>query len=197
MRKLLLLICLPLISYAQKLPVISIGTVRIVENDHTTVAELGEYQDQVKPQSSKTYYWYSGNRIQHTQGGFSGRLLNGTYSEYYLNKNLKQQGTYKNGLKDGKWKTWESNGLLIEEVTWKKGIKEGTYAYYDKKGRISESGKYHHDLMEGSILHYQGPDTVQQVNYKKGLINNDTAKSKKWLKWLHLKGKAQSPKKQP
>jgi hypothetical protein len=68
------------------------------------------------------YYWYSANQVHFTQGGYSGQLLNGVYTEYYQNKNLKQQGMFNRGLKDGVWKMWNKDGTLKEVVNWQEGI---------------------------------------------------------------------------
>jgi antitoxin component YwqK of YwqJK toxin-antitoxin module len=123
--KRLITIMLVIISncvYAQKLPDMGLYKVRITENDKTVLAEIDPVSSNPRAKQSLMYYWYSANMIHSTQGGFSGKLLNGQYEEFYLNKNLKQQGTFKKGLKDGAWKTWGENGMLLETSTWKNGV---------------------------------------------------------------------------
>jgi len=122
MKKILFVILLPLWGtvYAQKMPDPGFYKVRINESDKMILAEIHPVDDpHTKP--DLFYYWYSANAIHATQGGFSGQLLNGQYSEYYLNKNLRQQGFFKNGLKSGIWKTWNEDGTLKATSTWEKG----------------------------------------------------------------------------
>jgi hypothetical protein len=117
-----LLLLVPLLASAQKMPDMGLNKFRINEPDKTIVAETNEVSSAPTPKPGLFYFWYSANMIHSTQGGFSGTLLNGMYTEYYLNKNLKEQGIFKKGLKDGAWKSWKEDGTLSETVTWKKGI---------------------------------------------------------------------------
>src|ERR1700743_2833709 len=115
------LILLTATAYAQKLPDQSPTKVRINEPDKTIVAEIDDSETHAKPKSALNYYWYSAGSIHTTQGGYSGILLNGSYTVYYPNKNLEEQGIFKKGLKDGIWKTWKDDGTLNPVTTWKKG----------------------------------------------------------------------------
>ena len=106
---------------AQKLP--SMGyKVHITQADKTIVAEISPLDADVVPKKVLTYYWYTASTIQTTQGGFSGKLLNGIYNEYYLNKNLKEQGNFSKGLKDGTWKSWNEDGTLNQAIEWRNGL---------------------------------------------------------------------------
>lgn len=107
--------------FAQKLPDMGFNKVRITEPDKTILVEINpvNHTSTIKP--GLFYYWYSANAIHSTQGGFSGKLLNGLYTEFYLNKNLKEQGTYKKGLKDGIWKSWNEDGTLSQAAKWRNG----------------------------------------------------------------------------
>lgn len=118
-----MLICfLPFCTYGQKLPDSGFDKVRIVSPGKIIQADIKEVTSDPDIKSDRFYYWYSANMIHSTQGGFSGRLLNGLYAEYYLNKNLKEQGTFKKGLKDGVWKKWKEDGTLNNTTTWKNGL---------------------------------------------------------------------------
>jgi len=109
-------------AYAQKLPDIGLNKVHITEGDKTIVAEIYPLGSNPKVKADLYYYWCNANMIHSTQGGFSGTLLNGHYTEYYLNKNLKEQGAFKKGLKDGIWKTWSEDGTLNQASIWKDGL---------------------------------------------------------------------------
>ncbi len=118
----LLFLLLSISAAAQKMPDSGFDKVRIAENDKTILAEIIPVNKNPKANPTLYYYWYSANVIHLTQGGFSGKLLNGSYDEFYANNNLKQQGNFKKGLKDGVWKSWDENGTLTQVSTWKNGI---------------------------------------------------------------------------
>lgn len=109
-------------AYAQDMPSYLLDKVRIVQLDQTIVAELQPVSVNIAAKPNLQYYWYSANIIHETQGGYSGRLLDGLYTAYYPNKNLKEQGRFKKGLKDGLWKAWKEDGSLQSTSNWKKGF---------------------------------------------------------------------------
>jgi len=133
-------------AYAQKMPDAGFYKVHINENDKTILAGISPVDDDVHVKPDLFYYWYSANAIHSTQGGFSGQLLNGQYSEYYLNKNLKQQGFFKNGLKSGVWKTWNEDGTLKATSTWEKGrlVPNGTGSFWGKLDVFKWKIRWHH-----------------------------------------------------
>jgi len=122
MKKRLLAILLFISGYAcaQDIPEMS-TKVRITAPDKTIVAEVNEVSEVTSPKTGLFYFWYYAGGIHSTQGGYSGKLLDGSYNEYYLSKALKQQGTFKKGLKNGKWKSWSEDGSLKEDILWKNG----------------------------------------------------------------------------
>jgi hypothetical protein len=108
-------------TFAQKLPDYGLNKIRITDTGKTIVAEIELVPTLHSTKPKLLYYWFSGNMIHVTQGGYSGKLLNGQYTEYYPDKNLKEQGAYKKGLKDGVWKSWNDDGSLAVAITWKHG----------------------------------------------------------------------------
>ena len=108
-------------AVAQQLPDYGINRVRINQPDKEIVAGIETTPSGRSARPGLCYYWYSANSIHSTQGGFSGQLLNGNYTEYYADKSLKEQGGFKNGLKDGIWKSWNREGNLLAEIRWKRG----------------------------------------------------------------------------
>jgi hypothetical protein len=108
--------------YSQKYPDLGLDKVRIVEPDKIIVAEINPVSVERSIKSGLFYYWYSSNGIHVSQGGYSGKLLNGIYNEFYPNKNLKEQGNFKKGLKDGTWKDWNEDGTLIQVCDWRNGV---------------------------------------------------------------------------
>jgi antitoxin component YwqK of YwqJK toxin-antitoxin module len=111
-----------LTALAQKMPDEGYYKARITLPDMTILAEIDPIATNPTAKANLFYYWYEANAIHSTQGGFSGKLLNGQYNEYYPNKNLKVQGGFKKGLKNGEWKSWNVDGTLTEVTTWKNGV---------------------------------------------------------------------------
>lgn len=112
----------PGVLYAQKMPDRGFNKIRIPDTGKTILAEINPVDHLPKPKAGLYYFWYDANLIHSTQGGYSGKLLNGEYAEYYLNKNLKEKGSFKKGLKDGDWRIWNEDGTLAQRATWKKGM---------------------------------------------------------------------------
>jgi len=143
--------------------------------DHTVTAYLKPVES-ISVDSELSYTWFSGNQIRVTQGGYSGRLLNGFYQDFYLDKNLKEAGNYEKGLKQGLWKSWDAEGVLKEELNWKGGRKNGYYWKYTEKGLLLEKGKYHNDVLRGKQFLYPGlklltgADSVKVLHYKNGTV---------------------------
>ena len=132
---------------------------------------------------TKSYYWYSGNQIKITQGGFSGKLLHGLYSSYYENKNLQEQGNFNMGLKSGEWKNWAEDGKLISDVTFLNGIPDGDFYKYDNQGKLIEKGRNVNGKLEGAFVKYQGDSTLS-VNYKNGVVVPPKVKSERKPGWI-------------
>lgn len=123
----------------------------------------------IRVENHKFYYWYSANEIRNTQGGYSGKVLNGSYSASYINKNLKEQGEFKKGLRTGRWKAWYANGKLKETTFWKSGLKQGAFSQYAEDGSIQKSGDYKNGELHGKVTSYI-KDSIQVSHYKKGQL---------------------------
>lgn len=119
---LLLFFCLSAYTaIAQKLPDFDLNKVRITLPDKVIVAGIEPARSSISAKPNVFYYWYSAGAVHQTQGGYSGKLLDGQYTEYYLDRSLKQQGSFKKGLKVGLWKNWAENGALLSLTKWKHG----------------------------------------------------------------------------
>jgi hypothetical protein len=119
--------------------------------------------------SDRQYYWFSGNQINITQGGYSGKLLNGDYEDLYNNKNLKTTGAFEQGLKTGTWKNWTEEGILKDQFSFHAGQKNGPYFKYDSLGKVIEKGFYQDDLLNGKQETVSG-DSTTVVYYKQGKV---------------------------
>ena len=161
------------IAFSQKkYPDIGLNKVRMYLSDKSVLAEINPVKNIGNIFTDRIYYWYGTNQINLTQGGYSGRLLNGIYLEYFLNKNIKISGYYDNGLKEGIWKSWDSDGILIDYYTWKKGQRNGNFKLFNGHGKIKEIGIYKDNLLEGWKKNYKSSDSVEVTYYKRGSIVN-------------------------
>lgn len=126
--------------------------------------EARVYPDKrIKPKLTKYYHWYGGQSINVTQGGYSGSLLDGVYSEYsYPGKLLICKGHYKNGLKQGLWLLWYTDGQLKSTEKWKNGWLHGDRCIYNDSGSIIKKERY----KKGNLIN-SSADTVIK---RKGLI---------------------------
>ncbi len=164
---------------AQKIPDYGLNKVRITAEDKTIQAEIKPVSSEPEPETDRQYYWYSSNHIHFTQGGFSGRLLNGKYIAYYLNKNIEEEGIFDKGLKKGIWKNWDNTGNLMQSYSWKKGWKEGNYSLFDEHGNLKETGRYHNNLLNGKVIAFGSKGQSSTVYYKNGKLT-DASPSKFW-----------------
>lgn len=172
MKKLILIfiILFPFICNAQIVPTDAFQKIRITQADRTLLAEIKPINTMPKAKPGLWYSWYAANQINTTQGGFSGKLLNGDYKEWYLNKNLKEQGQFERGLKSGVWKTWREDGTLSAMYTWKNGQHHGLFVVYNEKGLPQSQGNYQYDLLHGKIKNFITADSTETTRYKNGKV---------------------------
>ena len=137
-----------------------------------------------KPLLTKTYTWYMKNSIQVTQGNYDGKLLHGSYSQYYCKTNqLAAKGVYQHGLKEGVWYEWNADGKLSSDIKYKKGFKRGKANFYDSSGRIVEKCRFKNDMKHGKSYSYVDGVKQKPVKYKKGEIKEQKPLiSFNWLK---------------
>jgi len=109
-------------ALAQDYPDYGLTKLRLIDSGRTIELEVNPIKRAPAVKADLFYYWYSANQVHFTQGGYSGQLLNGVYTEYYKNKNLKEQGMFNRGLKDGMWKNWNKDGTLKKVINWDEGV---------------------------------------------------------------------------
>lgn len=193
---LLIIICIFItqVSFGQQIPEVGVTVVHLNTVDKNIIAEVYPLKSDPTPNPSNYYFWYGAGTIHQTEGGFSGKLLNGKYSEYYPNKNLKAQGSFKKGLKNDIWKSWDENGNLKELTTYHGGEKTGLFNLYNEKGELIQTGYYKNNQLNGRVIFYN-KDSVKVVRYKDGKVAPSSAHkfpgSIKFInKIFHKKGKA-------
>jgi antitoxin component YwqK of YwqJK toxin-antitoxin module len=149
-------------------------------NDHKIVFQLQPIKQLPKlTDPTKKYHWYSNNQLKITQGGYSGKLLNGSYTDFHFNNNLKEKGVFKMGLKIGEWKKWNIEGKLSEIANFKDGILHGPFYQYNLSGDLQESGNYKNGKMDGEFRKYIKQDSIETSKYKDGKFKLEKPS---WLK---------------
>lgn len=136
--------------------------------DHYLTFFVHPLKTEVFPDPAKRYYWYSANDVRSTQGGFSGKLLNGAYSDFYKNKQLKEHGVFIKGLKAGNWRSWDDKGVLREDSGWKNGTLHGRSYKYNTSGKLTEQVNYRQGTLGGKRVIYGTGDSVSVSYFRKG-----------------------------
>ncbi|OOQ58333.1 toxin-antitoxin system YwqK family antitoxin [Mucilaginibacter pedocola] len=171
---------------AQDMPPLATDRVRIIGPEETKLFDVRASNKAPEADASKMYYWYSANEIHTTQGGYSGKPLNGSYAVYYANKQLKEQGSFDRGLKDGTWKAWTSEGVLLKSENWGKGILSGPFVIYNE-GKPARAGHYKNGVLNGLLVNYHAAGLpADTLNYKNGKA---VPIKPPFIKRIHLFGK--------
>jgi antitoxin component YwqK of YwqJK toxin-antitoxin module len=126
---------------------------------------LAPQKKQVNTSSKKMYSWFAGGKINHTQGAYKDRLLNGIYIASYPNKQLKEKGKYENGLKVGYWLYWDSYGKLEKENHFYKGWLSGFQTSYDSLGMAKNRVYYHKSKKNGKAQNFQNGKWLTTATY--------------------------------
>jgi antitoxin component YwqK of YwqJK toxin-antitoxin module len=116
---------------------------------------------------TRTYFWYYNGRINHNQGGFSGKLLHGKYEVFDNQQRLLTMGSFLNGLKEGSWIRWNINGKMKESCSFKRGKLEGTLKTFTITGNLLAESDYKNDILDGKSRYYLN-DTVIIRKYRMG-----------------------------
>lgn len=131
-------------------------------------ASVLEEEKTIRPDNSKTYYWFRSGHIRTTQGGIGGKVLNGSYTAFYKDKNIKEKGEFSMGLKDGEWKSWYPDGTLQTVYNWKDGLLSGRFVEYNESGGIRKSGKYKRGKLRGKVEVHHADGKKEVIKYRNG-----------------------------
>lgn len=125
-----------------------------IEKEDRSVGAMISTRKKTRPKPSKTYFWYDNVTVKATQGGYSGYLLHGPYSEYYYPGGvLLAQGRFSKGRMDGSWLYWDANGFLTERARWKKGALDGDRKIFDKGGQLNKTEVYKNNVLRNTVYH--------------------------------------------
>jgi len=148
------------------------------ENERITAHVLNR-EASFSPVEFLLYTWYSHNQILTTQGGFSGKILHGSYKNEYPNHNLKEQGEYRMGLKEGRWNSWYDNGALSEITHWRRGVKHGKFILFNELGERMIEANFRKGRLDGKMYSFEGDQVVSEKRYRNGDAVVKVKKSKK------------------
>ncbi len=144
-------------------------TVYVNYPEYTLKTDVSSKNTKINVKEDRTYYWYSSNKIMETEGGYSGKILNGFYTSFFLNGNLKEKGLFKKGLKKGEWITWYDNGKIKEINTWRQGLKAGHSKNFDVNGNMTEEAEYKNGKLNGTQTNYDGGKIIRKKMFKNGI----------------------------
>lgn len=174
-----ILSCMSFICHAQKEPRMQAENRVIFKKYDTTYIFYTTVKKVKNLKPDVFYYWYSLDSIFLTQQGYSGKLLDGSYSEYYPTKNLMAQGHFKMGLRHGEWKRWYVSGVLKDKYVWKDGVMDGSFSIYDSVSKIKTKGSYKDNKIDGYLSTFVNDSIVSKFYYKDGriILQKKSAKS--------------------
>ncbi len=144
-------------------------TVYVNYPDYTIKADLSAKVKRIYVREGVTYYWYASNKIMETTGGYDGKILNGSYTSFYVTGNLREKGTFKNGIKNGEWITWYETGKMKEVNAWRRGIKSSTSKSFDINGDLILETKYRNGKLNGYQTTYGNGKAITKKKYKNGI----------------------------
>lgn len=99
--------------------------------------------EKIKPSQELIYYWFNNGLINRNMGGYSGKLLHGSYQVFDKWQTMVVQGDFNMGLRDGEWKYWYTNGNLKRIESWKKGKKSNKVILFDEQGKLLKQEVFH------------------------------------------------------
>lgn len=187
----LLLICsLPLTAQT-----INTKQLNLIVTYPDSVIKLTAYNGdkQVKVKDNCLYYWYANNQVHCNKAGYSGKLLDGTYSVFDRAQKLIAAGTYKMGRKDGVWKYWYTNGQLKTVEEWSNGSIENK-KLFSSAGDLQQYIPYKNGLIHGKVNSFEKDSTIV-TKYKKGeIVTPKPKKAKKFKEKMTKHGKKSNKK---
>jgi len=138
-------------------------------DDYTVKTQMLSQDKKICLNNGRTYMWYTAQKIMETKGGYSGKLIHGTYTAFYLNNQLKEKGEVKYGLKNKAWRYWYPDGKLKEIITWKNGVKNGPYYLYNDYGQPMAKSTFKNDKLNGKFYTYGNNGVIlEKKKYKNG-----------------------------
>lgn len=117
----------------------SIGNYQVILENSKADIHVLMLTGKEKLESGKVYASYKNNRIAHTQGISGGKLLHGSYKEYFFEGAIKNSGSFDYGLKSGDWTFYDEEGFLLSSLKYKKGDTISPVLFFNKQGVATDT----------------------------------------------------------
>ncbi|MCV9387463.1 toxin-antitoxin system YwqK family antitoxin [Reichenbachiella ulvae] len=146
-------------------------SITLDHGDSLVKFHISENPEDIETDFSKDYYWFKVDRIGHSQGQYTGKLLDGSYEVIdQKDKSLMRKGEFTEGLQSGQWIEWYPGGEVIRAAyEYAEGEKEGSFLKQNPTGSPLMKGSYSKDQLNGKVDYYQS-DTLQwTIRYRMGV----------------------------
>lgn len=142
----------------------------INSNHETKVNTFYTNTERKKIDKTTIYYWTLKREIHSTQGGYSGRLLQGGYTEYFASNQLKLKGQLKLGVRVNEWNFWHENGILKKSINYKNGKIHGRVIQYNLLGKPILFENYKNGTKHGQFIKVINDTLSYSEKYKNGQL---------------------------
>lgn len=128
-----------LVACASKTKYGKIGNYQVILVNSKADIHVLMLKGKEKFETNKIYTSYKNNTINNTQGASGGKLLHGSYREYFFEGAIKKSGSFDHGLKSGNWSFYDENGSLLSSLKYKKGDTISPVLFFNKEGIATDT----------------------------------------------------------
>lgn len=98
-----------------------------------------------------------------------GKIMDGTYKEFYLDGKLKKEKTVIGGQNNGSFKTFYPDGTLQSEASFVNGKRNGGYKVYSDSGKLIMEKNYINGVANGYFREFDESGVLKsQIQYENG-----------------------------
>ena len=130
MKKLILLLFIPLLSFGQN-------------KLHKEYYENGNVSSEIEMVEGilegKALGYYESGEVQ-LEGFFKNDVPDGLFNQFYKDGKIKTIALFVDGKREGELKNFYENGELYSSIFYKNGIEDGDYKFYYNDGTLMEEG---------------------------------------------------------
>lgn len=140
-------------------------------------------QQDTRVQLDKTYWWYGSGRLNRTQGGYSGRLLDGAFIVRSAEGRLLEKGVMSAGKRSGEWIQWYPTGSIHSIYNWKYGELHGAFRELWPNGELQRTGRFKNGMLQGQVTQYDEAGQAVKLRYHKGEMKTAKVRNGKSIKY--------------
>jgi hypothetical protein len=116
----------------------------------------------------RRYWWYGSGEVKSSQGGYSGRLLDGPYLLRTHEGDLLEEGQLTAGKRNGQWRGWYPGGALRGVRHYRAGQLHGPFEEYYPDGSLRREGRYRRGRLRGRVRVYESNGQRSLLRYREG-----------------------------